>query len=419
MRRWGIVVAIALGAVVAGCSSQTGATTPHQAAPVCEPRAATGTLTGAKAAAISYVDDIAMHRYEAAGNAIEPCNRRDDRAVHRLWDFMAGLPAGQAQVHAQVAKAKPWPGSATVDVTVFVRFGNAPYTAWIKATERTLRLDSRPGGWRVTDDVTTDPRKGRLTAYGFGAAARPEALSGDRATVVYSAANDRASAETILKTADGIVGTLWREYGGGRAAQRPVLFLVDNRRQAERLAHIQLGIVRTPAGFQYSSYAYVDLTEWAGLDSRDQQSMIVHELTHVASRAWAYGAPHSLAEGVAMYEENRWRLQHHYPAIHLVPLRAYYRQGFPSLPIWEQRATDWGLADPYAVNACYMDGMTMVQQIVKRHGGVAALKRLGQAFTAMHAGRQFAATQVETAFQTALGVSFEQVVREARASVGA
>jgi hypothetical protein len=281
-----------------------------------------------------------------------------------------------------------------------------------------LRLDSRPGGWRITDDVTK-AREGRLTAYGFGAAARPEALSGARATVVYSAANDRASAEAILKTADGVVGTLWRDYGGGRAAQRPVLFLVDNRKQAERLAHIQLGIVRTPAGFQYSSYAYVDLTEWSALDSRDQQSMVVHELTHVASRAWAYGAPHSLAEGVAMYEEDAWRLRHHYPAIHLVPLRAYYRQGFPSLPIWEQRVTDWGLADPNAVDACYMDGMTMVQQIVKRHGGVAALKRLGRAFTDMHARRQFTATQVETAFQRSLGVSFQQVVDEARAAVGA
>jgi hypothetical protein len=411
-----VLLAVSL---VAGCSSAASAPFTPTGAPSCGPNTDSGTLAAARAAAVAYVNDIAMHRYNAAATAIEPCNHREDIAVHRLWDFMAGLPAGQAKVHVRATKARPWPGAARVDVTVFVRFGKAPYTAWIKATGRTLRLDSRPGGWRVTDDVTKRPRQGRLMAYGFGAAARPEALSGTRATVVYSAANDRASAAEILKTADGVVGTLWREYGGGRAAQRPVLFLVDNRKQAERLAHIQLGIVRTPAGFQYSSYAYIDLTEWDSLDSRDQQSMVVHELTHVASRGWAYGGPHSLAEGVAMYEENAWRLQHHYPAIHLVPLRAYYRQGFPSLPIWEQRVTDWGLADPNAVNACYMDGMTMVQQIVKRHGGVAALKRLGQAFTAMDAGRQFTAAQVETAFQRALGVSFEQVASEARASVGA
>jgi hypothetical protein len=412
-------LAVCLAAVlVAGCSSNA-AGDPPRVAPSCEPGTGDGTLAGARSTAISYVEDIAAHRYTEAQTLVEPCNRRQERDVHRLWDFMAGLPASHPHIEASVTRAHPWPGAAKVDVSVFVRFGDAPYTAWIKATKRTLRLDSRPGGWRVTDDVTRGPHEGRLMAYGFGPEARPEALSGSRATVVYSAANDRSNADAILKTADGIVGTLWREFGGGRAARRPVLFLVDNRKQAERLAHIQLGIVRTPAGFQYSSYAYIDLTEWAGLDSRDQQSMIVHELTHVASRAWAFGGPHSLAEGVAMYEENAWRLQHHYPPILLVPLRAYYRQGFPSLPIWEERVTDWGLADPYAVNACYMDGMTMAQQIVKRHGGIAALKRLGQAFTAMHAGRKFTAAQVDMAFRKALGVSFEQVVTEARASVGA
>src|SRR5262249_15950366 len=101
MRVWRMLVRVAIVAVVARCSSQTGATTPNQAAPVCDPRADTGTLGGARAAAVAYVNNIAMHQYDAAGKAIEPCNRRDDRAVHRLWDFMAGLRANQAKVQAR------------------------------------------------------------------------------------------------------------------------------------------------------------------------------------------------------------------------------------------------------------------------------------------------------------------------------
>ena len=408
-----IVVAVV---VVSGCSHDSSSGDPPAR---CGPRVGGGTLSSARQAAIAYVDDVAAHRYTDAERATEPCNERQYGRIRKLWKFMAGVPAGTSRVTATARKISDRPGSADVRVTVYTRFGRPPYTSWITAAARTLRLDNRPGGWRVTSD-TTKKQRGRLSAYGFQSYTRPVVLSGPRATVVFSSQSDEGEARAILHVADSVVASLWRTYGGGRAARRPVLFLVTDRRQAEELAHIQLGIARTPAGFQYSSYAYIDMPEWEQIPPPDERSMIVHELTHVASRAWVANAPHSLAEGVAMYEENAWRVKHHLGGLHLVDLAAFYRHGFPSLSIWQRRVTDWGLRNPYAVNACYMDAMTMVQQIVTRHGGIPALRRLGEAFARdTGVGRGFTADQVNAAFTSALGVSFDQVAAEARASVGA
>src|SRR5262249_35933698 len=153
----------------------------------------------------TYVQAIAAHRYQAAERATQPCNRRQYNDIRKLWRFMVGMPEGQSHVTARATRGSPWPGSAHVTVSVFIHFGKPPYSAWIKAATRTLQLDRRPGGWRVTTD-TTRARKGKLSAYGFGSYERPESMSGDRATVVYSAASDKADATAILKTADAVIG---------------------------------------------------------------------------------------------------------------------------------------------------------------------------------------------------------------------
>ena len=297
----------ALVCTTAACSHGAATSTGP---PSCRPlvTSAGGSLADARSVAARYVSDIATHHYDAADRSTEPCNRSQYNDIRKLWRFMAGMPVGQSRVTTTAAQGSPWPGSARVTVTVYIHFGKPPYSAWITAATRTLRLDSRPGGWRVTTDVTK-ARQGKLSAYGFGSYRRPVALSGDRATVVYSATTEKAEAAAILSTADEVIGPLWKRYGGGRAALRPILFLVTNRTQAEKLAHVQLGKVRTPAGFEFSSYAYIDLPQWEEYDDADRRSMIVHELTHVATRSWVETAPHSLAEGVAMYEEDRWRRQ--------------------------------------------------------------------------------------------------------------
>jgi hypothetical protein len=53
--------------------------------------------------------------------------------------------------------------------------------------------------------------------------------------------------------------------------------------------------------------------------------------------------------------------------------------------------------------------------VIMANGGVPALSRLGAAFRAQHARRDFTAAQVEHAFQRALGISFQHIVAEAHA----
>jgi hypothetical protein len=93
----------------------------------------------------------------------------------------------------------------------------------------------------------------------------------------------------------------------------------------------------------------------------------------------------------------------------------YYNDAFPTLRVWERRGTDWGLSNLRAIGLCYLDGLAMTHVIVTRHGGTEALRRLGAAFRAQHAQRDFTAAQVHASFRRGLGVSFERVEAEAHA----
>src|SRR5207244_10165425 len=126
-----------------------GAATSRPRPPSCRPLAtsAGGSLADARAAAAHYVSEIAAHHYDAAERSTEPCDRHQYNDIRKLWRFMAGMPVGQSRVTTTAAQGSPWPGSARVTVTVYIHFGKPPYSAWITAATRTLRLDSRPGGW--------------------------------------------------------------------------------------------------------------------------------------------------------------------------------------------------------------------------------------------------------------------------------
>jgi hypothetical protein len=278
---------------------------------------------------------------------------------------------------------------------------------------RTLELTPARGAWRVRADVS-HVRRSDLAAYGVSWLHHPYFINGARVTVVYAKPADVTSAQAILSTAESVIPGLYARYGGGQAGLRPVIFLVDQRKQGEALAHVDLGRVRTPAGFQYSSFSYIDLPKWRDMSSVAQGSMVAHELTHVVTRPMLAGAPHSLLEGIAMYEENSY-LAHYQQGFRLDHLYAYYNHhAFPDLRIWERRESDWGLPNVEAIGVAYDDALVMTAAIVQLHGGVGALRRLGAAFRAEHARRDFTASQVEHAFQRALHVSFQQVVAEAR-----
>jgi hypothetical protein len=367
-------------------------------------------MSTALTVAVRYLSALGNHRYDRAQTFAHACSTRQQHSLDRLWLWMASMPTQQISVTG--AKVTAAGNGVTVRATLYAKFGPAPHSAWVTLGPRTLELAPVHEGWRVRADVSAVDRS-NLAAYGVSWVHHPYFQNGERVTVVYAAPADVVDAQQILETADSVIPALAARYGGGEAGLRPVIFLIDNRSQGERLAHVDLGKVRTPAGFQYSSFTYIDLPAWRALPNIEQESMVVHELTHVVTRPMLAGAPHSLLEGIAMYEEDAY-LGQSGQTMGLDAIDAYYlHNAFPTLLVWRRRESDWGLPNVRAINLSYLDALAMTHAIMADNGGVPALRRLGAAFRAQHARRDFTAAQVERAFRAALGVSFQRVESEA------
>ena len=363
--------------------------------------------------AVDYLTALADHRYDRAQGYAHACSTAQQHSLDQLWLWLDSMPTQAIRVaDAHVASAGD---GVTVQATLFAKFGPKPYSAWVTLGPKTLRLTQARSSWRVRADVSVVHRSD-LAAYGVSWLHHPYFINGQRVTVVYAKPADVTAAQQILDTAESVIPGLVDRYGGGNAGLRPVIFLVDQKAQGERLAHVDLGKVRTPAGFQYSSFAYVDLPAWRALPEIAQESMIAHELTHVVTRPMLDLAPHSLLEGIAMYEESEYLAEHGAGGFSLEDVAAfYYHHAFPSMRIWERRQFDWGLPNTRAINVAYEDALAMTHVIVDEHGGVPALARLGAAFRRYGGPLDFTATQVDHAFRSALGVPFAQVVAEAHA----
>jgi hypothetical protein len=212
------------------------------------------------------------------------CSTGQQHSLDQLWLWLDSMPTQQVRVTR--AEVTPVANGVTVRATVFAKFGPAPYSAWVTLGPKTLRLAPVDGGWRVRADVSAVDRS-NLAAYGVSWLHHPYFINGERVTVVYATPADIVDAQQILETADAVIPALAARYGGGEAGLRPVIFLIDNRSQGERLAH-------------------GDLPAWRALPNIEQASMVVHELTHVVTRPMLADAPHSLLEGIATYEEDAY-----------------------------------------------------------------------------------------------------------------
>ncbi len=400
----------AVALACAGCLGGGGNAAPP--VPHCTPSASPAPSDGAaRPVAVAYLSALADHRYDRAQTYAHACSAAQQHSLDQLWLWLASMPSQQIKVADASVTARA--GGVTVSATLFARFGPAPYSAWVTLGPRTLRLTPGRGRWHVRADVSVVHRSD-LAAYGVSWLHHPYFVNGQRVTVVYAKPGDVVDAQQILDTAESVIPGLAGRYGGGVAGLRPVIFLVDKRSQGERLAHVDLGKVRTPAGFQYSSFAYIDLPAWRELPSVEQASMVDHELTHVVTRPMLADSQHRLLEGIATYEEDRYLVSYdeHMPLDQLYAY--YYHHAFPSLRIWERRESDWGLPNVRSIGVAYEDALAMTT-VIMANGGVPALSRLGAAFRAEHARRDFTAAQVEHAFQHALGVSFQHIVAEAHA----
>ena len=421
MRRSHLLALVLLCLPATGCGTG-GAATPASSGPgpaagmTVKQRFAAG-----RPAVETYLRALALHRPADAQPVVQAAGAyADQRTLSDLQTWFGTLPIGALTMTAHAVRV-PEAGAVAVRVSMRARFGPPPLSTWIPLGDRVMLVRYADGGWRVSADIS-DRHGVHVGQSGLRLFHVPTVLTGKHATVIYEAVSAANAASQILSDADEVVPGLTDLYGHDRAARHPIVFVVDSRRQGEKLSGVKIFRKEVPQGFVIHGVAYIEWPAWESGNVLEQDGTIAHELTHVASMAYLGRAPHSLLEGLAMFEEDRYL---HTLGVH-IPLAGidhlYRAGGFPSAAVWGTRATDWGLRSAGSVNLCYEDGQAMSAVIYERHGGAAGIGRLARAFTAMHAshhGLLYSETQVREAFQRGLGVSFDQVVSEAHAYAAA
>jgi hypothetical protein len=423
MSRGASVAAIAAFALIAaGCSggsaappASSGKAAPgsSSASPATAPPTPAELFPAAKPVAVEYLRDVALGRTAAAGALSAAPDAGARRTLMRLDRWLGSIPVGRIDAtatHLPLPSGYP-DGAVGVSLDLRARLSRGALTDWVPLGQRVLVMTQDASAWRVASDATYDDRLA-VGPQGLSLFPRPRFLTGKRVTVIYGLASAKGAATDILKAADAEVPRLASSYGGGPAAARPLVFLVKNRDQGERLSGTRIG-QQTPLGTVAGNFAYVFLSQYAPVDAVGRSSSVVALMAMLASRAMLRDVPTSLTNGVASYEEDRYLATRGF----ILPLddigRAY--PAYPSLDRWTTSASLWGLSGK-AGQLANQDALAMVHVIVQNHGGVAAVRRLGRAFRSQSVG-DFTRGQVRTAFRKALRVSFESVRAEARAYV--
>ncbi|HYW28503.1 MAG TPA: hypothetical protein VE824_01745 [Gaiellales bacterium] len=411
-----LIMALALASAATACG--VGGSAPSAPPPAARMSTAER-FRGAEPAVEAYVRAIALNRPLDAQRVVQPAGTfTDQQTLTDLTTWFGRLPIGDVRMTAHPVKV-PDADAVGVRVSIDARFSPKPLSTWIKLGDRVLLAHWYAGGWRVEADISARPSV-HLRDYGLGLFDQPTVLTGDHTTVIYEAAEARDDATQILSDADQVVPRLTALFGRDRAAAHPVIFVVDSKDQGEALSGARLGRAEVPQGFVLNGVCYIDWPEWEPGNVIERDGTIAHELTHVASWGLLGRAPHSLMEGLAMVEEDRFLrgLGYHIP---LAAISSAYANGFPSIMFWRTRITDWSQTNPAVVNLGYEDGQAMTA-VILQHFGAGGVARLARAYTAMHAshhGLIYSESQVQEAFQRGLGVSFDQVVAWAHAYAAA
>jgi hypothetical protein len=414
---------VLLAAAMAGCSDGSPASSSSQPAPsgTASPSATTppppspGDLfLDAEPTAVRYVRDVALGRVRAARRVVvSPPGSPERRTLSQLGSWLADIPV--ARIDAQAVHVPLPPGypkdAVGVGLELRARLSPRALTGWVLLGRRVLVLVREHGEWGVSSDATGDHRLA-IARRGLALFAHPRFLVGRRVTVVYGIDSAKAIARGILDSAEAAMPGLVRSYGGGPAAARPLIFLVKDHDQGERLAGVRIG-QKAPVGTLAGDFAYIFLEQFSPVDAVGRASAVVALMTMLATREMLKDVPTSLSYGVATFEEDRYLATRAF----ILPLddigRAYPR--YPSLTRWQTTTSLWGLSGR-AAQLASQDALAMVHVIVTRHGGVRALRRLGAAFRSQSAG-DFTAAQVQKAFRDGLGVSFRAVRAQAQAYV--
>jgi hypothetical protein len=366
--------------------------------------------------AVRYARALAVGNMDTADGLTDQGSGAAANALTRLEQRVKAIPIAAAQVRPDYRSGikQYGPDFATVPVTIQVKLSHAAPTEWVLLGHRALLMHRDDGGsWKVAGDVTAaagvDP--GGMFLY-----THPTLLSGTHTTVVYGPGSARDEAQEILRQMDASSPGLTARYGGAAAAQRPLVFVVNDREQGQELSGRELGSEPTPLGTLDGNVVYVYLRPYQHADAITRDASTVYLMTLLAGRFNLLRAPWSLAVGVAGYEQNEYLNTKGY-ILPLEQIQAAY-PGYPSAAIWRSQDKDWGLSGSKARLAAE-DAVAVVHVIVANHGGSAAIIRLGKQFKGQRVppGSDFSPAQVRKAFQTALGVSYDQVLSEAHSYV--
>jgi hypothetical protein len=415
-----VTAIVALPLALAACSGGSAASTHSSASTTTSTTSQTGPsqadYAAARKVASTYLHDLAFRRTTAAARLAAPPGAPAAASLVSLRRFLARLPIARLGMTEQPLASLDGKNQTGVLVTLNAQLDAHTPTAWIALGQRALVMNLQSGAWKVSQDISGRPSVGRQVT-GLALFVQPHLLAGTSATVIYGPTVEGPLARTILAAADAAAPELAARYSGGPAARRPVIFLVADRSQGEKLAGRTIDSSVTPLGTQSSSFVYIFLRQYRQADVEIQRSSVVYLETLLATRSLLQRGPQSLWAGVAAYEEDADLRSRHF----LLPLdgiQSAYGRGYPTLARWTSTATDWGQSGN-AAELASQDALAIVHEIIAAHGGTAAVRRLGQRFAALRQppGLPFTASQVQAAFQRALGVSFATVLGEARAYV--
>ncbi|MEP6640918.1 MAG: hypothetical protein ABJB93_03310 [Gaiellales bacterium] len=321
-----------------------------------------------------------------------------------------GVRLAGVRVHLTTLTSSP--RSRTVLATISARLGRGAGTTWVDLGQRALVL--RPAGdrVRVAADLTHGGTYSLLQAGVAGMPPHSRFVTGRRVVVVLAPGVPAADAAEVVTVSDrALPGLIARYRLRGSNVLPPVIFMTGSWARASRVAGVPMS--HEAVGAEYQGLVYLKTSAWAEAPVALRDSVLVHELTHVASAPLVAGGPLSLVEGVARYEEQQsvlaaraaWPFRY---------LAAAYERGYPSLARWRWTFGHWMVRGAAPTWLAYEDGAAIVRTVL-RDGGGAGLRRLAAAFRRDGVAGRFTERQVTRAFRAAVGRSFAAVAAQARA----
>jgi hypothetical protein len=385
-------------AVAAGCSAGHAETfsTPLQPAGSA-PAAATR-------AAVRYLHALAARQPAAALAAPETAAQR--RSLGALTRWLGAIPVAHLRVVAVPISTRP-PDAASLLVSLRARLGRGAASTYVSLGQRRILVRRRAGAWRVAADLSARPGSG-VAPGGLAAVPRASYAAGANAVVVNAA---RASPGEVsqVRAAARTLPRLVARYGPPGGVRTPVIVLVPGWGRAESIAGISFPHEATAA--EYHGLVFVDVPEWRRWGDVRGRGVVVHELTHVASGRLLRGAPLSLLEGLARYEEEGYDRRAGAPTS-VALLAAAYRRGYPTIDRWGWALRNgWQLHGRVRVEVAYEDAAAVTRAVIAGDG-VDGVRRLARAFR-REGGGWFSHARVRAAFLTALGRPFAAVLADA------